>query len=124
MGDTFEPECQGEANWSQQVAAETAPTITSQPLDVLGHGRLSAIEWTLIIEKETKEPFLHINQLPDNVSKHTKSFQGLGFSQEELCLPLTDVISKIQQHTEEKTETPITELRYLHYSNHSLHINL
>jgi hypothetical protein len=124
MGDSFEPECQGDANWSQQLAAESTSTFTSQPFNVLGHGRLSAIEWTLIIDKETHEQFLHINQLPDDGSKHAIFFQGLGFSQDELCLPFTDVISKIQQHTEGKTDTPITQLRYLHYSNHSLHINL
>jgi hypothetical protein len=71
------------------------------------------------MDKESEEPFLHINELPDDVSKHTKCFQGLGFSQNDLCLPFTDVISKIQQHTVGKNATPITDLRYVHYSNHS-----
>ncbi len=124
MADSFDHECQSEACWSQQQAADHTTPITSQPFDVLGHGHMSTIEWTLIMDKETNDPFLHINQLPDDGSKHTKAFQALGFSQEDLCVPLTDVISKIQLHTEGKNSTPITEQRYLHYSNFSLNINL
>ncbi len=124
MDDTFDHECQSDAFYSQQLAAYHTPTITSQPFDGLGHGRLSAIEWTLIIDKETEEPFLHINELPDDASKHTKCFQALGFSDNVLCLPFTDVISKIQEHTAGKTATPIINLRYLHYSIHSFIISL
>ena len=76
------------------------------------------------MDKETNDPFVFINQLPDDESQHTKAFQALGFSQEELCVPLTDVISKIQLHTEGKTSPAITEQRYLHYSNFSFNINL
>jgi hypothetical protein len=75
MSDSFDHECQSASSWSQQEAADHTPTGTSQPFDVLGHGRYSStVEWTLIIEKETNDPFLHINQLPDDGSKHTKCF--------------------------------------------------
>jgi hypothetical protein len=119
MGDSFEPECQSEASWIQQEAADHTRPMTSQdsePFDILGCGHLSGIEWTLIIDK-TEEPFLHIDDLPDDASKHTKWFEALGFSQAALCVPLTDVITKIQQHTAGKTNTPINELRYVPYSN-------
>jgi hypothetical protein len=140
MEETFDQKCQSETPYSQQVAADHTPTTTSQPFDVLGHGRLSAIEWTLIIDKEngrlsaiewtliidkeTEKLFLHINELPNDASKHTQYFQVLGFSDNELCLHFTDVIAKIQEHTAGKTATPITQQRYLEISTPFLIIYL
>ena len=119
MSDSMDPECQSEHSWIQQQAADQTtpmPSQDSEAFDILGRGHLSGIDWTLIIDS-TEEPFLHIDDLPDNASKHTKWFEALGFSQDALCVPLTDVITKIQEHTAGKTSTPITELKYVPSSN-------
>jgi hypothetical protein len=69
--------------------------------------------------RETDEPFLQINELPNDASKHTHYFQGLGFSDNELCLLFCDVISKIQEHTAGRLKDSRTYCREDRKPNHS-----
>lgn len=111
MQDSCDQECQSQPCYAQQLGADHTLRTASQPFDVLGYGSLSAVKWTLIIDKETEEPYLHIDELPNDANKHTEFFVALAF--QTLCLPFGDITSKIQEQTLGKTATPITQERYL-----------
>jgi hypothetical protein len=51
---------------------------TFHALDVLGHGRLSAIEWTLIIDKERKNSFFTSTNFKTMLRNIPNIFKVLG----------------------------------------------
>ena len=114
MGDdaTFDAECQSMPSHDQQVAAETSAPIESDPFRPLDHGMIGRIKWTFLIDEQTKESFLHVENFPsDKLEDKESYFAGFGFSQQQHILPFSFITKKIHEHTSLKssaTTTPIT----------------
>jgi hypothetical protein len=112
MDDSFEPEAQSMPSYSEQMAAESTSLRSYQ---IIASNTLGRISWTLIRDEENDDPYLHIENLPKNLTMKESYFLGFGFTDQIEMLPFSQVVKKIHEHTSSPSSktAPITPDRQL-----------